>query len=161
MREGYCKSHIETHPGNKPYRCNTCPNAFWLEENLADHTKNSHTVEDLCCHICNKTYKDKGHFHQHIRFTHSGETHPCPYCKKAYKKQGHFKNHIETHPGDKPYKCKDCPNTFWLEENFSDHTQQHHTVKVEYFDCHNCCATNMEKQSFKKHKRSHCRYTDP
>ena len=50
MTEEACRSHIQTHIGDKPFLCEDCGRGFVCEYNLKLH-KRQHTG-DLCVCVC-------------------------------------------------------------------------------------------------------------
>ena len=74
-------SHFdESHPGEKPFKCETCDYTTRLEHSLRTHT-----------------------------YTHTGDRpYKCDECESAFTQWAHLRRHKLVHSGEKPFKCDLC-----------------------------------------------------
>ena len=78
------------------------------------------------CHICNKTFSQKGAVNKHVLIVHEGKipSFQCETCGKNFTAKAKLKSHVLTvHEGVKPYKCdfENCEAAFTGKQNLEGH----------------------------------------
>ena len=76
----HLKRHMQTHSGEKPFRCGRCPYASAQLVNLTRHTRTHTGEKPYRCPHCPFACSSLGNLRRHQR-THGGPpTPPCPTC---------------------------------------------------------------------------------
>ncbi|KAM6220310.1 zinc finger protein 513 [Rhynchocyon petersi] len=76
----HLKRHMQTHSGEKPFRCGRCPYASAQLVNLTRHTRTHTGEKPYRCPHCSFACNSLGNLRRHQR-THAGPpTPPCPTC---------------------------------------------------------------------------------
>lgn len=92
--------HLRTHYNMKPYICHICSKSFNNRGNLNIHMRIHTGKRPYLCKICGKAFKTEGHVRHHL-FSHSKHKNfQCPYYSKFYKRKGVLKEHMLIHMDD-------------------------------------------------------------
>ena len=105
------------------------------------------------CHICNKTFSQKGAVNKHVLIVHEGKipSFQCETCGKNFTAKAKLKSHVLTvHEGVKPYKCELCSSAF---NDFSGHRQHMMRTHGVKFTCDICGKDSSSMAGLGIHKR--------
>ncbi|KAL8295391.1 hypothetical protein RB600_001060 [Gaeumannomyces tritici] len=121
--------HVQTHTGEKPYKCPTC-------------------------HI---TFSAKQALDQHELIHKGSKPLPCEYpgCNKTFRQQSARTMHMRTHTKVKPLACNICGRRFSESSNLSKHRRTH--AEVGAFMCRHpgCSKTFHRMDQLRRHKKTH------
>ena len=97
------------------------------------HHMQTHTGEKrFKCEICHKSFSQKITLSRHIR-THTGEKpFQCRICPKAFSQPGNLSHHMRTHTGEKPFKCEICHQSFAQKIVLKNHMKTHTHEKPNF-----------------------------
>ena len=81
--------HLFSIPGVRPFKCDTCPKAYFQKSDLERHIKLQHLQVT--------TIGENGVIQKPFR---------CMECPKSFAQSCDLERHIRTHAGIRPYKCE-------------------------------------------------------
>ncbi len=146
-------SHLRTHRGEKPHKCEHCDQAFIQKCNLVSHLRVHSKQKPFRCTECNAAFSQGSNLRTHERI-HSGEKpFQCPWCPKAFKDGGSLDVHKRTHTGEKPYICLQCDKGFAAWAGWRNHMYIHSGERP--FKCPECDDAFTRSSHLAIHRRIH------
>jgi len=82
QRDTY-NDHMNTHTGNKPYKCTICAKEYHSSQSLRFHLA-IHGDKKYDCDICNKTFSYSSSLRAHKQTHTQDRKHGCSYCEKMF-----------------------------------------------------------------------------
>lgn len=106
------------------------------------------------CHLCQKTFIDKGTYRDHVRYTHTDVYDAkCPICEKVYETPKRMRVHMIRHNKEKRFKCSECPKLFMHKQELKVHMRVHTNERP--YVCDICGMSFKAMRSLQKHHHSH------
>lgn len=71
LRQNALQWHMNTHTGEKPYKCNFCSRAFTEPKSLQRHAFSAHQVtRAFVCSVCEEAFKSEALMSEHVKAAH-------------------------------------------------------------------------------------------
>lgn len=120
------KSHIKLkHDNQRLHNCSICSKKFSQKIHLQHHI-NTHTGQKpYKCKNCPKTFASPTQAYNHNRI-HQEKTYQCKICKKMFRFASNLRYHYRTHTRERNYKCHVCESLFRFNSNLRDHLKRKH-----------------------------------
>ncbi|PWN19904.1 hypothetical protein BCV69DRAFT_212956 [Microstroma glucosiphilum] len=128
--------HLQTHTGDRPYKCTVCSRRFSEANTLSQHMR-THTHEKpyLCDYPgCNARFAVAGSLTIHKRSRHTNERpFVCtwPGCNRAFAESSNLTKHRRVHSGERPFACDKCDRRFSRPDQLSRHAKIHEAKKAQ------------------------------
>jgi len=107
-------------------------------------------MQSHICHICSKSFNNRGNLNIHLRI-HTGERpYKCKICEKAFKTEGQIRHHLISHSNGKHFQCPHCSKFYKRKGVLKAHMLIHmddpsFILKKEYYDK---IVENLDNKSF-------------
>ncbi|XP_055325279.1 zinc finger protein PLAG1-like [Sitodiplosis mosellana] len=144
------------------FLCMKCKNRFDSLIALKQHVfqKNSCSVTQLTCNVCNKTFENKKRMSQHMKSHEEKVKFICDKCGKMYHQQFNLENHKSAQHGEyldehqNVYKCRLCSAKFDNRTDLYTHMKNHANDNQELL-CDTCGKCFKNNHNLKNHMRTH------
>ena len=120
LTTNFLRTHIRSHNGNFPFKCQVCDKSFAQGTLLRKHMRNKHHEEFL--KMGNKCPKKK--------------LVQCEYCSEIFEDILSLEMHLWTHMESKNYQCSMCNMKFGMKICLFEHYKNHYFKEEK--QCHIC-----------------------
>ncbi|KAH3727517.1 zinc finger protein 271-like [Dreissena polymorpha] len=155
--------HIRSHEGNRPYKCDFCPQTFVWKRYLYKHLISLHKEEGkVFCQKCCIAFDSNEELAQH-EASHDKKalTHSCSVCGEEFHFKYRLDEHMYQHTGEKAHACDQCTERFVSRKELDRHKTVH--AQALHFSCNTCektfTALNELQDHLKLHIGSHNKYS--
>ncbi|KAK7116315.1 zinc finger protein 271-like [Littorina saxatilis] len=109
------------------YVCETCQKCFAAKSDLRTHIR-THTGETpYKCDYCDRAFKQRGHRKLHIQVTHTKDMpYTCDLCGQSYPTRYRYQIHVKRHSGIKEHQCQYCDKAYYTAGKLNEHKRKHH-----------------------------------
>ncbi|XP_076465184.1 uncharacterized protein LOC143296980 [Babylonia areolata] len=121
-----------SHPTmTKRFVCETCHKCFATKSDLRTHIR-THTGETpYKCDYCERAFKQRGHRKLHIQVAHTKEMpYKCEICHQGYPTRYRFLIHLKRHSGIKEHKCPYCNRAYYTMGKLNEHKRKNHSEEM-------------------------------
>ncbi|ELU03235.1 hypothetical protein CAPTEDRAFT_180624 [Capitella teleta] len=145
--------HENSHTGNKPFKCDVCPKAFFRSSlrKIAKHKKVHSDVKPHRCQLCGKGFKFPYKLTAHMTIHTKEGRHRCPHCLKVFTAYSTLRKHNCKVEGPKKIQCPQCTTKFRNHILLNQHIKQKHLKAYMRMCTH--CGKEMQATAYKEHYR--------
>jgi len=146
--------HVHAPPGSFAVECPTCGLRMRSRNSLYAHIARFHPPSyqqpHHICHICGRTFHQRGNLRRHER-THSDEAvYVCRDCPRRLRSAERLKRHKTWHEQGAQFACADCGRRFVQPSDLRRHIAFRHSSNSKTYRCCYCgvCCRHYQVCSF-------------
>ncbi|XP_068238051.1 zinc finger protein 845-like [Palaemon carinicauda] len=158
----FLKTHMLSHKGELPHKCNVCGKAYAQGTLLRKHMKNRHYEEFLkmgnknpkkhkvSCEYCDSIYDDIYALEDHLWKHISVKTYECADCKIKFGMESNLREHYKSHYFKEGQFCPICKREFKSIGYYNEHVEK----CQNRWKCEQCGLECFSQGYYKKHQRA-------
>ena len=115
----------------KRFACETCSKRFTTKSDLRTHIR-THTGETpYKCEFCPRAFKQRGHRKLHVQVAHTKDMpFTCEHCGLAFPTRYRYRVHIKRHIGIKEHRCCYCDREYYTAGKLNEHKRRRHPIQM-------------------------------
>ncbi|XP_077300957.1 uncharacterized protein LOC143921501 [Arctopsyche grandis] len=160
-RKNYLITHIRTHTGLKPYKCDSFRKVCVQREKISKLQLSERVIikpeevllEDLVWENESDVNTVPNVSNTPINDQINKNLYKCDICLKTFARRGNLIRHINSHTGLKPFRCEICLKSFSQKSTLKSHSRTHTGEKP--FQCDVCLKSFLFKSHLTQHTLSH------
>lgn len=158
----FLRTHMLSHKGELPHKCNVCGKGYAQGTLLRKHMKNRHYEEFLkmgnknpkkhkvTCEYCDSIYDDIYALEDHLWKHISVKTHECADCKIKFGMESNLREHYKSHYFKEAQFCPICKREFKSIGFYNEHVEK----CQNRWKCEHCGLECYTQGYYKKHQRA-------
>lgn len=118
--------------------CSECLKKFSTFEELLDHQRKTHGIEEGYIKCCNRKFRKRYVLIEHVNVHLDPEKYTCKICQKRFTTKHHLLDHETLHipKEQQPFECDKCSKRYPTQYRLNKHMKFHNDNFI--FKCQHC-----------------------